>query len=152
MSRGLPLGFGGFIPAVLAHTPCGPTVTWCGVAWRIPPWRGGSSRCVAWSWIPHASTGRGPWGLASFWAAWGFIPSAVHRSVCWCMARSLQGTENNVKCLNPLEQTSLAQVTHLRSGVSLVPAGHLLGRGIRGGLISCLVPATLSFRSSLGGR
>lgn len=44
-----------------------------------------------------------------------------------------------------------AWVAHLSSGVSLVPAGHLFGCSIRGGLVSCLVPATLPLCGSLAG-
>ena len=42
-------------------------------------------------------------------------------------------------------------VSDLSSGVSLVPAGHLFGSSIGGGLVSCLVPAALTLCGCLGG-
>lgn len=92
VSWGPPLGLGGFVPAVLTDTSCGSSVSWRGVARRIPPRCGSSSRCVAWSGVPHTGTGGGPRRLASFGTSWGFIPAAVDRSVCWCVTRSLQKT------------------------------------------------------------
>lgn len=42
-------------------------------------------------------------------------------------------------------------MTHLSVSISLVPAGHLFGRSIGGGLVGCLVPSTLTFCGSLSG-
>lgn len=41
-------------------------------------------------------------------------------------------------------------MAHLSRGVSLVPVGYLFGRGIGWGLVSRLVPTTLTFSGSLG--
>lgn len=43
------------------------------------------------------------------------------------------------------------KMTHLSIDISLVPAGHLFGCSIGGGLVSCLVPSTLTFYGSLSG-
>lgn len=77
VSRGLPLRLGGLVPAVLAHAARGPSVAGRGVAGGVPAGGGGACRGVARCGVPHAGAGGGPWGLAAFGAAGGFIPSAV---------------------------------------------------------------------------
>lgn len=104
MSRRFSFRFWGLVPAVLPHTTCGSSMSRCGMSRCVPARGCSASRCVAGSGVPHAGAGSGPWGLAAFRAARGFIPSAVRGCVCRGVSRgvsrSLQGSKNYITNIN----------------------------------------------------